>query len=68
MKNQNTKKRKHEENQMVLRGTQKKKIRKLDKKKAENLVGPEYPGEGAMNSILIAGSTDREEENKNFLS
>ena len=53
---------------MVLRGTQKKKIRKLDKKKAENLVGPEYPGEGAMNSILIAGSTDREEENKNFLS
>ena len=52
---------------MVLRGTQKKENRKT-KKKAENLVGPEYPGEGAMNSILIAGSTDREEENKNFLS
>ena len=29
-------------------------------------MGPEYPGEGAMNNILIAGSTDIQEENKNF--
>ena len=28
------------------------------KKESENLVGPEYPGEGAINNILIAGSTD----------
>ena len=30
----------------------------IKKKKAHNLVGLEYPGEGAMHNILIAGSTD----------
>ena len=43
----------------MLGGTQKnQKERKLDKKKSHNQVGPEYPGEGAMHNILIAGSTD----------
>ena len=56
------------ENMIVLRGTQKnRKIRKSDKMDVENLVGPEYPGEGAMNNILIAGSTDIQEKNNNFL-
>ena len=44
------------------------KKRKFDKKETEDLVGPEYLGEGAMNNIFIAGSTDIQEENKNFLS
>ena len=37
---------------MLLRGTQKKENKKLQKEKeAQNLVGPEYPGEGAMHYI-----------------
>ena len=47
--------------------TQKNKKTENPEKKEMRMVGPEYPGEGAMSKIIIAGSTAVEDLlKKNF--